>query len=36
MVDGKVSRNNAERIWKIQGKVLGEAILDTEQLRNSK
>jgi hypothetical protein len=36
MVDGKVSRNNAERIWKIQGKVLGEAILDTEQLRCSK
>ena len=36
MVDGKVSRNNAERIWKITGKVLGEAILDTEQLRASK
>lgn len=36
IVDSKISRNNAERIWKIQGKILGEAILDTEQLRPAK
>jgi hypothetical protein len=32
--NGKVSRNDAARIWKIQGKLLGESILDAEQLRN--
>ena len=34
--NGKVSRNDAARIWKIQGKLLGESILDAEQLRNQK
>lgn len=31
--NGKISRNDAARIWKIQGKLLGESILDAEQLR---
>lgn len=36
IVDGKISRNDATCIWKIQGKALGEGILDAEQLRISK
>jgi hypothetical protein len=31
--NGKISRNDANRIWKTHGRLIGESILDCEQLR---
>lgn len=36
ITNGKISRNDAVRIWQIQGKILQEGILSAEVLRNPK